>query len=101
MESLIERNINYMMDKQFGDKDPHLKMVTKLNLLYDGTDDMKESMEKTLTILKQNNAMEQYYINQEMFLTFDESGNIKDVNDIVENEEKFEFKEDSNDAGKE
>ena len=32
-ESLVEKNVNRMMDKFFGDKDPALKTITKMNLM--------------------------------------------------------------------
>ena len=47
-ESLIERNVNYMCDKLFGDKDITLKIITKMNLLYDGEEETKKDIEKTL-----------------------------------------------------
>ena len=48
-ESLIEKNINHMMEKMFGDKDPALKTVTKMNLMFDGEDDTINEMEDYLT----------------------------------------------------
>lgn len=74
-ENIVSRNVDRMMDKFFGDRDPSLKTITKMNLLYDGSDEMKEKMEKTLTQMKRYNNVEAYYIDQEMFLTYDKDGN--------------------------
>ena len=36
-ESLVELNVNKQIDKLFGDKDSKLKLLTKLDLLDDGS----------------------------------------------------------------
>ena len=40
-ENLIEKNVNHMMDKMFGDKDTMLKSITKMNLLFDEKEETK------------------------------------------------------------
>ena len=44
-ENLIEKNVNHMMDKMFGDKDTMLKSITKMNLLFDGEEETKNQIE--------------------------------------------------------
>lgn len=85
-EGLIERNLNHMMDKMFGDKDPALKTVTKMNILFDGTDETKTEMENVLTKIKRMNAVEQQCIKDELHLTYGvgADGNIVSINDIDE-----------------
>ena len=51
-ESLVEKNINHMMEKMFGDKDPALKSVIKMNLMFDGEDESLNQMENYLTKMK-------------------------------------------------
>jgi hypothetical protein len=53
-ESLVEKNVNHMMDKMFGDKDAALKTITKMNLLFDGEDETLNQMENFLTKMKKN-----------------------------------------------
>jgi uncharacterized protein YuzE len=89
-EGLVEQNVNHMMDKMFGDKDPALKTITKMNILFDGDDDTRESMEKALTKMKKMNYFEAKCIDEELFLTYDNNGNIISVNDI-KNESKDEI----------
>lgn len=81
-EGLIEQNVNHMMEKMFGDKDPALKTITKMNILFDGDEETKSSMEHVLTKMKKMNYYEAKCIEDEMFLTYDNAGNIISVNDI-------------------
>ena len=81
-ETLVEKNINYMMDKMFGDKDIALKTVTKMNLLFDGKEETKKEIEKTLIKMKQMNECESNFICNELYLTYDKDGNIVYVDDI-------------------
>jgi hypothetical protein len=87
-EGLVERNINHMMDKMFGDKDPALKTITKMNILYDGSGDTKNEIENVLTKMKRINTYEEKCIQEELSLTYDIAGNIVsiyDINDEPEN----------------
>ncbi len=78
-----------MMDKFFGDKDPALKTITKMNLLHDFTDESKNEIETILTKIKQINSYEEQCIKNELFLTYDIDGNIVSVNDIDEPKNVF------------
>ena len=80
--SLIEQNVNRMTDKLFGDKDPNLKLITKLNLMYDGTDEYKNTVEETLVKMKRNNEYEVECLLKEMTMTLDNSGNLIPIDDV-------------------
>ena len=80
--SLIEQNVNRMTDKLFGDKDPALKLITKLNLMYDGTDEYKNTVEETLVKMKRNNEYEVECLLKEMTMTLDNSGNLIPIDDV-------------------
>ena len=96
-EGLIERNVNSMMDKMFGDKDPALKTITKMNILFDGSDETKTEMENVLTKIKKLNAFEEECIKNELNLTYGEDGNIVSVNDINESKNDI-FEESKNES---
>ena len=81
-KSLIEKNVNHMMDKMFGDKDTMLRSITKMNLLFDGEEETKTQMEDVLTKMKRMNAFEAKCIEEELYLTYDAYGNIVSVNNI-------------------
>ena len=95
-ESLVEKNVNHMMDKMFGDKDAALKTITKMNLLFDGEDDSLNLMESFLTKMKKMNYFEAKCINEELQLTYDTEGNIVYTNNITD-ETKNDFCEESKD----
>jgi hypothetical protein len=95
-EGLIARNVNNMMDKMFGDKDPALKTITKMNILYDFTDESKNEIEHTLSKIKRMNFCEAKCIEEELFLTFDKDGNIVSINNIND-ETKNDFCKESKD----
>ena len=94
-DSLIERNVNYMCDKLFGDKDITLKTITKMNLLFDGEDETKENIENTLLKMKRINVIESEFIKNELSLTYDRDGNIVYADDIENNEYKNEVCDES------
>ena len=94
-ESLIERNVNYMSYKLFGDKDITLKTITKMNLLFDGEDETKENIENTLLKMKRINVIESEFIKNELSLTYDRDGNIVYADDIENNEYKNEVCDES------
>ena len=88
-----------MMDKMFGDKDPALKTVTKINLMYDFTDEeSKADIDKLLSKMKRINTYEEQCIQEELFLTYDADGNIVSVNDINNDESKNDVCEESKDV---
>lgn len=90
IQSLIEKNCDKMMDRFFGDRDQSLRAITKMNLMYDGSDEMREQIENTLTLIKRNNFLEEHYINQDFHLTYDRDGNLVLINDIKDNDEQME-----------
>ena len=94
-EGLIEKNVTHMMDKFFGDKDPALKTITKMNILYDGSDEYKNQMENVLSKMKYLNYVEGECIKKELSLTYDVAGNIVFVDDIDESKNTI-FKESKN-----
>ena len=95
-ESLVEKNVNHMMEKMFGDKDPALKTITKMNLLFDGEDETLNQMESFLTKMKKMNYFEAKCINEELQLTYDTEGNIVYTNNITD-ETKNDICEESKD----
>ena len=94
-ESLIERNVNYMCDKNFGNKDITLKTITKINLLYDGEVETKNNIENTFLKMRRTNEVESNIIKNELSLTYDKVRNIVSVNDIENNEYKIEVCDES------
>ena len=95
-ESLVEKNVNHMMEKMFGDKDPALKTVTKMNLMFDGEDESLYQMENYLTKMKKMNYFEAKCINEELQLTYNTEGNIVSINNIKDETEN-DFCEESKD----
>ena len=87
-ESLIEKNVNHMLDKMFGDKDPTLKTITKMNLMFDGDEETLTEMELFLSKMRKINFLETKSINEELQLTYDNDGNIVSIYDIKEDETK-------------
>ena len=78
-ENLIENNVNKQVERMFGAKDNKLKLITKIDLLDDGTEETKESTEKILQSIKRSNEMEAYYIKRQLFFTLDKNGNLIEV----------------------
>lgn len=74
--SLVENNVNHMCDKLFGDKDPNLKLITKMNLMFDGSYERENEIKETLVKIKQINHYEAQGIENELFLTYDCCGNL-------------------------
>ena len=97
-ESLVEKNVNHMMEKMFGDRDPTLKMVTKMNLMFDGEDESLNQMENYLTKMKKMNFFEAKCINEELQLTYDKDGNIVSINNIQDETENDVCKEPENES---
>ena len=92
-EGLIERNVNHMMEKMFGDKDGTLKTITKMNLLCDGEKDTISQIENTLLKMKRMNAFEAKCIDEELYLTYDNDGNIIFINNISDEPKNIVFEE--------
>ena len=78
-ENLIELNVCKQVDRIFGDKDSKLKLITKIDLLENGSEEMKESTERLLQTIKRSNEMEAYYIKRQLFFTLDKNGNLVEV----------------------
>jgi hypothetical protein len=78
-ESIIEINVNKQIDKMFGDKDSKLKIISKLDIMNDDTEESKLEIENMIKILKKNNEIEAYYINKESYLTYDKDGNLVEI----------------------
>ena len=78
-ESLVEVNANKQVDKLFGDKDNKLKLITKLELLDDGTDEIRQEQEKMIKAIKKSNEIEAFYIKQQLHFTLDKDGNLIEV----------------------
>ena len=78
-ENLIELNVCKQVDRIFGDKDSKLKLITKIDLLENGSEEMKESTEKMLQTIKRSNEMEAYYIKRQLFFTLDKNGNLVEL----------------------
>ena len=54
-DNLIELNVCKQVDRIFGDKDSKLKLITKIDLLENGSEEMKESTERLLQTIKRSN----------------------------------------------
>ena len=78
-ESIIEINVNKQIDKMFGDKDSKLKIISKMDIMNDDTEESKLEIENMIKILKKNNEIEAYYINKESYLTYDKDGNLVEI----------------------
>lgn len=78
-DNLIELNVCKQVDRIFGDKDSKLKLITKIDLLENGSEEMKESTERLLQTIKRSNEMEAYYIKRQLFFTLDKNGNLVEV----------------------
>ena len=66
-ESLVEVNANKSVEKMFGDKDNKLKVITKMDLLDDGTEETKEKTQSVLQSIKKSNEVEAWYIKRQLF----------------------------------
>jgi hypothetical protein len=91
IETLVEKNVNSMLDKIFGDKDDTLKAITKLSILNDGSEEMKNKINQTIALIRRNNELEKQMLDDELNLTYDSSGNIIEIYDIKDGEEKTNF----------
>lgn len=87
MQSLVEKNVDSMLNKLFGNKDETLKLITKLNLISDMNNPYVLNV---LNNIKQNNEIDLEYIKKDMKMTIDNNGNIIPIDDIdVEPENTF------------
>ena len=82
----------------FGDRDPTLKMVTKMSLMFDGEDESLNQMENYLTKMKKMNFFEAKCINEELQLTYDKDGNIVSINNIQDETENDVCEESKNES---
>lgn len=76
VSSLREKNINYMADKFFGDKDESLKTIFKMNQMLDENNDLETVVSDTIQKMKAINEKEAQLLEEEMKLTLDKDGNI-------------------------
>jgi hypothetical protein len=73
--SFAERKINDDVEKMFGDKDPELKMITKLSMLkelYDNDSKIQDFINR----MKSNALKESEMITNELKCSLDVSGNV-------------------------
>jgi hypothetical protein len=73
--SFAERKINDDVEKMFGDKDPELKMITKLSMLkelYDNDSKIQDFVNR----MKSNAMKESEMITNELKCSLDVSGNV-------------------------
>ena len=85
--SLAEKKINDDVEKMFGDKDPELKMITKLSMLKelygDDNDNMEYKIENVINKMKWNASKESKIIENELKCTLDASGNVIISGDVI------------------
>ena len=77
--TLSEKKIHDDVEKMFGDKDPELKMLTKLSMLkelYGDDDDMEYKIENVINKMKLNAVKELKLIDSELKCSLDLSGNV-------------------------
>jgi 2C-methyl-D-erythritol 2,4-cyclodiphosphate synthase len=77
--TLAEKKIHDDVEKMFGDKDPELKMITKLSMLkelYGDDDDMEYKIENVINKMKLNAVKELKLIDSELKCSLDLSGNV-------------------------
>jgi hypothetical protein len=77
--SLVEKKVHDDVEKMFGDKDPELKMITKLAMLkeiYNDDDDIDNKIQDFITKVKYNAVKETKLITDELKCSLDSSGNV-------------------------
>lgn len=78
-QSLVESNVSKQVDKLFGDKDEKLKLIAKLDLLNDNTEQSKLDREKVIQQMRRSNEIEAMLIEQELYYTLDTNGNLIEI----------------------
>jgi len=77
--TLSEKKIHDDVEKMFGDKDPELKMLTKLSMLkelYGNDNDMELKIQNVINKIKLNAVKESEIITNELKCSLDASGNV-------------------------
>ena len=77
--TLSEKKIHDDVEKMFGDKDPELKMLTKLSMLkelYGNDSDMELKIQNVINKIKLNAVKESEIITNELKCSLDTSGNV-------------------------
>ena len=77
--TLSEKKIHDDVEKMFGDKDPELKMLTKLSMLkelYGNDNDMELKIQNVINKIKLNAVKESEIITNELKCSLDTSGNV-------------------------
>lgn len=77
--SFAEKKIHDDVEKIFGDKDPELKMITKLAMLkeiYGDDDDMESKIQDAIIKMKYNAIKESEIITNQLKCSLDISGNV-------------------------
>lgn len=84
--TLAEKKIHDDVEKMFGDKDPELKMITKLSMLkelYGDNDDMETKIKDVINKMKLNASKETKMIENELKCSLDASGNVIINGDVI------------------
>ena len=84
--TLAEKKIHDDVEKMFGDKDPELKMITKLSMLkelYGDDDDMETKIKDVINKMKLNASKETKMIENELKCCLDASGNVIINGDVI------------------
>jgi hypothetical protein len=77
--SLVEKKIHDDVEKMFGDKDPELKMITKLAMLkeiYNDDDNIDNKIQDFINKIKYNGVKESKLITDELKCSLDTNGNV-------------------------
>jgi hypothetical protein len=84
--TLSEKKIHDDVEKMFGDKDPELKMITKLSMLkelYGNDNDMELKVQNVINKMKSNAVKESEIITNELKCSLDASGNVIICGDVI------------------
>ena len=77
LETLVTKNAKDYCDKIFGDKDPELKSIVRMNLELDPDDtEDEEKKEKFLQKMRREHIKDSELLKETSFLIHDSSGNL-------------------------
>jgi len=76
VESLLEQSVNRQVNNLVGDRDTNLNTIVKMSLIPEINANEYQSI---LANIRNNNNMEQYFIEKEYELTYDCAGNLVPV----------------------
>lgn len=80
--NFIERRIENKLDKMFGDADPVLRDIVRMDWTQTGTEMNKQQIASNLEEIKIHHLQLLDFVEKEMLLTLDACGNEIFVNDI-------------------